>query len=165
MKNEFDFIKNKIDELIEISGISEIKYEYRPSSYTHFIEIIPQSVYENESGLLKIEADIIEEFNDTFYDSTLCFLGEDSLIKLKCPTYSKTQLKQSSFISIPEFPMGIELFQGYDFSLPRINMLYPEVNKFGVQETSSGFFVFSMKENMEKVSIQDVDPSNNLLAA
>jgi hypothetical protein len=76
-----EFIESEIRELASIFSYVEIYYEYKEVTNSHFIKVIPQSVF-NSIEFVKIKSNISRDFLKNNYSGLLCFVSEDSRVKL-----------------------------------------------------------------------------------
>ena len=82
MNKESDFIKEKIDNLIKDINDITIRYGYDISTDTHFVEILPQSIFDSDF-IMEYELNTIDEFNELFNESLICFISEESSTRIK----------------------------------------------------------------------------------
>jgi len=86
--NTKDFIKKKIEEIVpKYSGI-EIKYEQNQNTYTHTLEILPLSIFEDNSAYAEDELDFETEFETLFPEEKILFVSEGSLNRVNSPEFS-----------------------------------------------------------------------------
>ena len=81
-----DYILKSLERISDIPGI-RIRYEYRVPLKTHFIEILPQVIFDTEIGYLAFEIAMEQEFEALFSHTNeeLLFISEDSLCSIKNP--------------------------------------------------------------------------------
>lgn len=77
-----EFIKNKIEYLKFKFKDIEIKYQYKITTNTHIIKILPLSLYENNIEYIMEEEDIENEFTELYPFEELLFISDDSLIQI-----------------------------------------------------------------------------------
>lgn len=77
-----EFINKKIEYLKFKFKDIEIKYQYKITTNTHIIKILPLSLYENNIEYLFEEEDIENEFIKLYPSEELLFISEDSLTKI-----------------------------------------------------------------------------------
>jgi len=82
-----EFIKDKLDCLYAKFNNIKIRYEYRANTYSHLIEILPFSFYEQDEEYMVIESKIEEEFESKFPDENILFISEGSLSEIKNPEF------------------------------------------------------------------------------
>lgn len=75
-----EFINKKI-EYLKFKDI-EIKYQYKITTNTHIIKILPLSLYENNIEYIMEEEDIENEFTELYPFEELLFISDDSLIQI-----------------------------------------------------------------------------------
>ena len=78
-----DFIENWLKNIAINFQEAKIRYEYRKSTQSHLIEILPLSFFEHEEAYLIGEIQFEDEFQRLFPNENLVFISEDSLTKIK----------------------------------------------------------------------------------
>ena len=104
MNKESDFIKEKIDNLIKDINDITIRYGYDISTDTHFVEILPQSIFDSDF-IMEYELNTIDEFNELFNESLICFFSEESSTRIKNIIYEVKKSKISNIL--PHLPIDI----------------------------------------------------------
>jgi len=84
-----DFIKNKIDLLVSIFPNIKCRYEYEADDDTHTIEITPDSFYNSNIDLPKLEREITTEFIRMFPSEGLFFVTDKSRYPVAISRYTK----------------------------------------------------------------------------
>jgi hypothetical protein len=87
--NSTEFIKEIINNLVELFPSIKCTYQYDASSYTHFIEVVPNKVYHSEKEYANEETKATLAFIDKYPHESICFITDDSIIKLDNPIYVK----------------------------------------------------------------------------
>lgn len=77
-----EFINKKIEYLKFKFKDIEIKYQYKITTNTHIIKILPLSLYENNIEYIMEEEDIENEFTELYPFEELLFISDDSLIQI-----------------------------------------------------------------------------------
>lgn len=81
--NSRDFIKEKLNELFsKFEGI-QIKYEYRATTLSHIVEVIPLSFFQSNADYMEFEAMFEEEFERLFKNENIVFVSQNSLTEIK----------------------------------------------------------------------------------
>lgn len=80
--NPSEFINKKIKYLKFKFKDIEIKYQYKITTNTHIIKILPLSLYENNIEYIMEEEDIENEFTELYPFEELLFISDDSLIQI-----------------------------------------------------------------------------------
>lgn len=88
MENSIKFIENKLSELYDIFKDIKIRYEYRANTYSHLIEIIPLSIFEQNEEYIKLESKIENEFESAFPNENIVFISEGSLSEINNPEFT-----------------------------------------------------------------------------
>jgi hypothetical protein len=84
MINEKKFMYTKIQELNKFFRNATFKYQFKEISDTHFIQVIPKTVFNSADFIVK-DIEITEEFESLGLDTSICFISEDSLTELENP--------------------------------------------------------------------------------
>lgn len=87
-----DFLKLEIDNLVMENPALRCRYEFDAHSCIHLIEVTPFSVYELDEKYIEFESKITFSFIDNFPNENICFISDDSLIKISNPSYTKIGL-------------------------------------------------------------------------
>jgi hypothetical protein len=83
--NSKEFLTAKLKELSSIFEDIKIRYEYRKSTCSHIIEIIPLAVFRNNEDYMSAEANLEDEFEHLFPQEDIVFISEGSLTEIKDP--------------------------------------------------------------------------------
>jgi hypothetical protein len=86
--NSKEFLSGRLSEIFNIVKSINIRYEFREADDTHLIEITPVSEFNDNDEYLEMERDLLFDFNDLFFPSTILFISEDSLNKVTSPDFS-----------------------------------------------------------------------------
>lgn len=112
MMTQQDFVKSSVDRILNQFPGVKCRYEYHNASYTHFIEVVPHSIYDNEDDYINLEEAIVTEFEQLFPDENICFLSDNSIYKLHNPIYEASG-KLSSVAGIKVEYATHESLQGH----------------------------------------------------
>ena len=77
-----EFIKNSLNNLFDKFDI-KLRYEYRESTTSHLIEVIPLHVFEEDKDYMQAEFNFENEFEELFPNENIVFISEDSLTEIK----------------------------------------------------------------------------------
>lgn len=103
-----EFIKNKLRSLVEEFPNIKVQYEFRENSLVHFVEVLPDNVYHYDENYADAEERIILDFISNFPDENICFISENSYVKIEHPSF---ELQGSKYIEtfnvIEECPISI----------------------------------------------------------
>ena len=80
-----DYIQDKLRSLISTFTDIQIRYEYKLSTKTHLIEVIPADFMVENEDYFKEEAKITEEFEQLFPSESIFFISNDSSITIENP--------------------------------------------------------------------------------
>jgi hypothetical protein len=93
------FLKERLSEVFNRVKSINIRYQYSESDDTHLIEVTPASEY-NENGLYyQLERELLFDFNDRFFSSTILFLTEGSLNQISVPDLVLLRQKEEFSVS------------------------------------------------------------------
>jgi hypothetical protein len=88
-----EFIKNKIDNLVNDMPNIKCSYEFDRTALVHLIEILPSSIYEKNDDYIDSEQNIIFDFIENFPDENISFITSGSIVKINNPEYIKLGAK------------------------------------------------------------------------
>jgi hypothetical protein len=74
-----DFLIENLNRISVLFPEVNIRYEYRSSTNSHIIEVIPLSVFKNNDNYIIAEINLEESFEEQFPNEDLVFISEDSL--------------------------------------------------------------------------------------
>ena len=80
-----EFLIEKLKELSSKFENIKIRYEYRVSTCSHLVEVIPLAVFDNDDAYMSEEEKLENEFESLFPGEDIVFISEDSLTKIKDP--------------------------------------------------------------------------------
>jgi len=83
--NSKEFLVEKLKELSSKFEDIKIRYEYRKSTCSHIIEVIPLAVFKNNEDYMSAEAHLEYEFERLFPQEDIVFISEGSLTEIKAP--------------------------------------------------------------------------------
>lgn len=85
--NATEYIQDRLRRLAdEFLGIS-LKYEYKADSSIHFVEVLPAELYHHDRDYAIAEDKIIMDFIKNFPDENICFITDDSYVKIENPSF------------------------------------------------------------------------------
>lgn len=84
-----EYIKSKIINLVNQNPHIKCSYEFDKDSNVHLIEIEPLSIYNTDQKYFDAESEITFSFIDKFPNENICFVSENSLIKVENPSFIK----------------------------------------------------------------------------
>lgn len=112
-----EFIEEKIRAIGGLFDDVEVYYEYKEMSETHFLKVLPKSVF-NVNEFKNLKASITSGFVDNDFDGLICFISDDSQILLEGP--EKIFSNSSQVIDNCEFISQ----DGFSFKIPKVNDIY-----------------------------------------
>ena len=89
MKESITYLKGKIDQITDLFPHLKIRYEYRTTISTHFIEILPLEEFESNQEFILFEMELENEF-ETLYGKKedIVFISTDSLNEIRTEDFS-----------------------------------------------------------------------------
>lgn len=112
-----EFIKSACEKIQSVFPFSKVEYQYKSISDTHFIKVLPSSIFEEEK-FIDLDFELTDEFENQF-SGDLCFLKDDSLTELEAPTFvcepieSEFTKIEYSFNTISELNSSFEALQNH----------------------------------------------------
>lgn len=82
-----EFVINRVKELADKFVDIKLRYEYRQSSLSHLIEILPFDLYEKNKDYMMEEANFESEFLDLYPSEEILFISEQSLSEICNPIF------------------------------------------------------------------------------
>lgn len=79
------FIDIALDKLHSTFPQSELAYQYKPISNTHFIKISPVNLF-SDDDFIDLDFELSDMFRNLDFKGSLCFLTEESLVQLDSPS-------------------------------------------------------------------------------
>jgi len=153
--SSIDFVKNIINDLVSSFPTIQCTYQYDISSNTHFIEVLPSSVYNLEKEYAIAETKATIAFIDKFPHEGICFITDDSIVKLEQPIYVKAG---ALFIHTP-----VPTFVSSDMSLLTELMSWEIPLTVGVAQNQSLYELltsFSSPIKQDKYKYWTYSPNN-----
>ncbi|MCL2435624.1 MAG: hypothetical protein FWD09_05750 [Lentimicrobiaceae bacterium] len=78
-----EFIKKELSNFIKQFPQVRVRYEYHELSDAHFIEIIPNEVYNLNEEYLVWECDMWDRFVEHYPMEGICFISDDALVGIE----------------------------------------------------------------------------------
>jgi len=79
-----EFIKKSLNKINSLYPEFELWYQYKNNSDTHFIKVLGDNVLKDKN-FSDLYFEIMDNFNDTNFESELCIIDNDALIELDQP--------------------------------------------------------------------------------
>ena len=114
-----EYIINRLEDLVIRINNIRVSYEYDNDSLTHFIEVLPNSLYSLNQEYIEFEDQMFHEFISIFPYENICFLSDDAIVKIENPIFVKEGLGYAPFsthedaefkVSFPEVFNGSSIF-------------------------------------------------------
>lgn len=84
-----DFIKDKLEYLIDIFPQMKVSYEFDDFSNSHFIEVLPSKEFKENIEYSKYETNLIIDFISTYPNEDIVFVTKNDLIEINNPSFIK----------------------------------------------------------------------------
>lgn len=116
-----EYIINRLEELVIRINNIRVRYEYDNYSLTHFIEVLPNSLYSLNQEYIEFEDRMFHEFISAFPYENICFISDDAIVKIEKPIFIKEGLGYAPFsihqdtefrINIPGIMLGSSTHKG-----------------------------------------------------
>lgn len=128
-----EYIKKKIDQLVNIFPNIKCSYEYDKFDNTHTVEILPSEFFELNELFYNKTFEVYEDFSNRFPFEGLYFIDNNVLYPVKNPIYTKC---------------GID---------------YEQVNSYNVISGLQKISLVSFNNNKELLSLDNVTPFELIL--
>lgn len=83
--NSRDLMKDELQLLYSLIEGIEIRYEFKKSISTHFIEVKPLDLFDSNKLYIEMEIELEDKFSKLFPNEDLVFISQDSLSKIGNP--------------------------------------------------------------------------------
>jgi hypothetical protein len=80
-----EFIKNELSLFIKQFTKTKASYEYDSSTLVHFVEVVPNEIFRQNSDYINWEEDMYQRFISSFPDQTICFVSDDDPVRVEFP--------------------------------------------------------------------------------
>jgi hypothetical protein len=120
-----EFIKNRLILLKNNFEFIKIRYEYRKTTFSHIVEIIPLTVFEENQQYLDEETNFENEFEKLFPNENIVFISENSL----------TEIYKS------EFELGYEII--FNLDINNFEIEFTGYNETGKQNQSQNNYALA----------------------
>ncbi|MBE7696456.1 hypothetical protein [Tenacibaculum finnmarkense] len=91
--NSIELVKQELQELFSLIDGIEIRYEFKKSTFTHFVEVKPLDLFSTNNVYIDKEISLEEKFSELFPSEDLVFISEDSLSKIENPLLTLSPIK------------------------------------------------------------------------
>lgn len=82
-----EFLIKELTNIFHKIGTIDIRYEFSKEDDTHLIEVTPVSEFDSNNDYLIMERELLFEFNNLFFPSTVLFVSEGSLNQITSPEF------------------------------------------------------------------------------
>lgn len=117
-----EFIISRLEEIANIIEDIQIRYEYRESTQSHLIEILPLNIFENNEMYMEEEYRLEHNFSEQFPKENIVFISEGSLTEIKVAQMEFGRIRYNNDFSVTEFEIDgfnnlIESYGNYSLAL------------------------------------------------
>jgi len=77
-----EYIKSALLVFISNFAQTRVRYEFDSIALTHYIEVVPNSVYHLDEAYIVWESEFYDLFTTQFPNQNICFISDDSLVGL-----------------------------------------------------------------------------------
>lgn len=77
-----NFIISNLNSFITKFPQTRVRYEFIEDILTHYIEVVPNSIYHLDEAYISWESDFYELFTTKFPNQNICFISDDALVGL-----------------------------------------------------------------------------------
>lgn len=93
-----EFITKELDIFIEQFPQVRVRYEFHELSNAHFIEVVPNEVYNLDKDYISWELDMDDKFSELYPYEGICFISDDALVGIENAVYAKVG---SDYMQLP----------------------------------------------------------------
>jgi hypothetical protein len=90
--NPEKFIIDELEKFIRDFSKVRIRYEHDEMSRSHFVEIVPNSIFRSDSCLRKWKHGFWDKFVAFYPTENICFISDDALVGIENVIYAKEGL-------------------------------------------------------------------------
>jgi len=77
-----EYIKSALQVFISKFSQTRVRYEFDSTALTHYIEVVPNSVYHIDEAYIAWESEFYDLFTSQFPSQNICFISDDALVGL-----------------------------------------------------------------------------------
>ncbi len=89
MKTAQQYIIDSLSKVVEDIPSIRVRYEYDEIALIHFIEVVPQPIYKQNSQYVEWENKFYQEFIENFPLENLCFISQGDAVQIENPIFTK----------------------------------------------------------------------------
>ena len=82
-----NFVHEELKQFVKRFAATCVRYEYDPHALVHMVEVLPGKVYHTDQAYIAWEDDIYNRFIKRFPCESICFISEDSLVRVERPDF------------------------------------------------------------------------------
>ena len=159
-----EFVKNKLNTLLEYNPQIRCVYEYNEFELTHYVIIYPKEFYDINNFLFTGEETILDEFISLYPYEGLVFLTDEDEIELSNPIFDKKGYLFDLYILSLQYNFAdLEIFNEF---VPELDENFLEITYNFNQSVISNLLEnlsFSFKKsktNLESINYNLIEPNN-----
>lgn len=84
-----DFVISELNTFVDKFTNVRVRYELNEMSSLHVVEVVPNEVYKIDEKYVDWENEMFEKFIDIFPMENICFITDDSYIKIENPIFER----------------------------------------------------------------------------
>lgn len=104
-----DFLKERLKSIFNSIKSINIRYQYCKEHDTHIVEVTPLNEFDNNNEYIVCERDLLFDFNELYFPSTLIFASEESLNRVEVADFSFTREVKVSYVEY-DFDKSYSIF-------------------------------------------------------
>jgi hypothetical protein len=111
-----EYLKTELKKRSVLFASIRIRYEFRSSTGTHVIEVMPSSIFSDNKNYIDSEIKLESTFENLFPNENILFIDNDSLTEVSNPIF---QIGYETTTLIERIPVSVEesIVTGYSTSL------------------------------------------------
>lgn len=142
-----EYIKSALQVFISNFAQTRVRYEFDSTALTHYIEVVPNSVYHLDEAYIAWESEFYDLFTSQFPNQNICFISDDALVGL---SEIQFELAGSKFV---------EYSVTNDFNcIPTDNVNYNELKSTSIISNYSFF------DGLGSISVNPISAFNSNLS-
>lgn len=95
-----EYIIEEIKKFILQFSYTKVRYEFDFNSNSHFIEVVPSSVYHDDNEYISWESKMFDDFVAKYPDQNICFISDDAIIGIEKVDFEIAGLNYDTIYSI-----------------------------------------------------------------
>jgi hypothetical protein len=120
-----------------------VRYEYDKYALIHFIEVIPNEIYNLNNDYIAWENEMTDEFIELFPTENICFISDDALVGIENVELTLYGKDHTTISTIQQEQEMIIVNKNY-ISVSFMNMYNPEIEKFNIDYSEMSCQTYSL---------------------